>query len=262
MFKYDSFKSMTVTSVAVALYVDPSPNPDAHTDRTYQGLIMNEPHGKRTYYFSDGRVMETEGNDIFFLPKGSTYRVEPTHNMEPDSGCYAINFEASISSPPFVIKPRDPDTELKLFDTAAKLWKAMDPTARNFAIKSIYDTILSLEKDSRRAYMPGARERLLSPAIETISNSYTDHELTVKKLASLCGVSEVYFRKLFYAKFGTSPKEYLIKLRIKYAKSLLRSGEFSISRVAEMCGYREACHFSREFSRLAGVSPSEYGSKQ
>ncbi|MBE6591666.1 MAG: helix-turn-helix transcriptional regulator, partial [Ruminococcaceae bacterium] len=76
---------------------------------------------------------------------------------------------------------------------------------------------------------------------------------------ALCGVSEVYFRKLFLNSFGVSPKEYMIQKRMDYAKNLLKSGDFSISEIATLCGYTESCHFSREFSKREGISPNQYG---
>ena len=36
------------------------------------------------------------------------------------------------------------------------------------------------------------------------------------------------------------------------------SEQFSISEIAEMCGYAEPCHFSREFSKRIGTSPKGY----
>ena len=57
---------------------------------------------------------------------------------------------------------------------------------------------------------------------------------------------------------GISPKEYMIKKRIEYAKTLLLSGQFSVLETAHLCGYAEACHFSREFARHVGVPPAQY----
>ena len=53
-------------------------------------------------------------------------------------------------------------------------------------------------------------------------------------------------------------KGYLIRTRIEYAKSLLSLGSFSVAEVAAMSGYSDLSHFSREFSRRVGVSPSQY----
>ena len=83
-------------------------------------------------------------------------------------------------------------------------------------------------------------------------------ELTVSSLAALCGISEVYFRKLFFVRFGTSPKDYIISLRTGYAKQLLAYEALSVGQVAEACGYVEPAHFSREFARRVGCAPRDY----
>ena len=258
MLSLEQFEKAVIREVVIALKVAASPKGDAHTDRAYQGLVMNEPHGRRIYYFSDGTEMLTEGGEVFFLPKGSTYKVNPVGETLSDSGCYAINFDADISLPPFTVKPRNPESLEKLFSRAARSWKNGDATAHPIAMASLYNIMAELVKESERAYVPKEKERLISPAIEIIKSDFTASDLTVSTLAAACGISQVYFRKLFRDIYGVSPKEYIVAKRINYAATLLASGEFSVSRVAELCGYAEPCHFSREFSRLKGVSPSEY----
>ncbi len=99
---------------------------------------------------------------------------------------------------------------------------------------------------------------MILPAIEEIERSFTEREISVSRLAKLCGISEVYFRHLFLNAFGVSPKEYVIQKRMDYAKALLKSGDFSVTQVAALCGYAEPCHFSREFKERVGVSPNKY----
>jgi AraC-like DNA-binding protein len=106
--------------------------------------------------------------------------------------------------------------------------------------------------------MPSAKEQLLAPAITAIGQHFTDNDLTVSRLAHLCGISETYLRRLFCDRFGMGPKEYVIERRLSYAVRLLESGQFSVGEIAGMCGYAEPCHFSREFSRRYGMSPNEY----
>ena len=261
MFKFEEFESIIVNNIAIAVFVKGSPKPDMHIDRTYQGLVMNEPHGRRIYFFSDGREMLTEGGEVFFLPKGSTYRVIPLETDYPDSGCYAINFSAEISHEPFVVKPRNPEHFGKLFAAAETGWKRGDSTSHLTAMANLYSIILALGKEAEKKYLPTSKNSIIAPAMKKIASDFGDSSLTVEHLAKLCGISGVYFRKIFRDCHGISPKEYLIEKRMSYAKQLLRSDEFEVSKVAELCGYTEPCHFAREFSKRVGVSPGKYFNK-
>ena len=125
-------------------------------------------------------------------------------------------------------------------------------------MRAVYDAVCKAQKEIHRQYVPKTQRTLIAPAVDVIDKQFTDNDLSVSYLSSLCGVSEVYFRRLFLHFFGVSPKEYMIKKRMDYARVLLRSGDFSVSETAALCGYAEPCHFSREFSRRVGVNPSQY----
>ena len=148
---------------------------------------------------------------------------------------------------------------LHAFRDAVNAWKNAEPFRTAAAMKAVYNVIYQILKEEKNAYMPSERVAILMNAVKKIEADFTDNALSVSHLAELCGVSEVYFRRLFSKFYGISPKEYIIKKRIEYAKTLLSSDSFSISEISRMCGYSEPCHFSREFSRRVGVSPNRYG---
>ena len=106
--------------------------------------------------------------------------------------------------------------------------------------------------------MPSDQQKMIAPALEAIERDFMSCDVTIEHLAKLCGMSEVYLRKIFNHKFGISPKEYVIRKRIEYAKHLLISGHMSVSEVANLCGYTEPCHFSREFKKRTGISPKDF----
>lgn len=70
-----------------------------------------------------------------------------------------------------------------------------------------------------------------------------------------------YVRKLFQKEVGVTPREYLEGLRMELAASILSSGvankysNYSVSQIAEACGYQEPLYFSRVFKKHFGVSP-------
>lgn len=74
-----------------------------------------------------------------------------------------------------------------------------------------------------------------------------------------------YIRKLFKSEVGVTPHEYLTEARMQLASRLILSGmsnqysRYSISQIAEMCGFAEPLYFSRVFKKRYGVAPSMYG---
>ena len=249
-----AWETIVITAIDLAIYVAPGTGAHEHRDRRSHGLVLNDADVVRDYCFHNGKILRTSGNSLFYLPKGSSYRVV---TIRP-GGCHAINFDASIDDEPFSFVPRDHDPLLQAFKAAAAAWKNNSAFRQNAAMGALYDAVCCLQKEAHRQYVPGNQAALIAPAVEVIEQELTDNALSVSSLATLCGMSEVYFRKVFQHVFGLSPKEYIIRRRMEYAKSLLQSESFTVSEVAALCGYSEPCHFSREFSRRVGVSPSRY----
>ncbi len=249
----------TINSVILAMYVPKGTGEVFHHNRPSHGFVINDAQTEKIYTFSDGTVLKTRENDVFYLPKGSTYRISSTVS----GGCYAINFDTTepIDCDPFIVNFRDNEAILKCFKNAEKMWRQRPNYYRSAILKDIYEIINLIGKEIERDYITNEKRTLIGEAVEKIHSSFTDNSLSVAELAKISGISEAYFRRLFIAKYGVSPKEYISRLRISYAKRLLKSGDFSVSEVALLCGYYEPCHFSREFSKRIGISPSKFATK-
>ena len=253
----DQWKNVIITKISAAVYVAPNTGKHIHKDRAYHGLVLNDANSVKDYVFDDGHIMRTEANSVFYLPKGSSYHTDQ-HKI---GGCYAINFDAEIDDEAFSVSFRNIDSLLHNFKAACEAWKVGSVYTNPLAMRAIYDCIYQLQKEMDKKYVHSTQLSLISPAIRKIESSFAENELSVSHLAGLCGISEVYLRRIFLNTFGISPKEYIIQKRIEYAKTLLALGDFSVSEVAVLCGYSEPCHFSREFSHRTGSTPSQYSQK-
>ena len=248
------WNDIVVTQIRVAIYVAPNAGKRIHENRPFHGFVLNDENSIKDYYFSDGEILHTEGSAFFYLPKHSSYYVKTSQA----GGCYAINFDAEIDDIPFCVKPKNYESLRRSFKTACDEWRSHDLTRNAAAMRALYDGIHLMQKEQEQDYMPNDRQGLIAPAVEAINRNFTDRDITVASLSALCGMSEVYFRKIFIHRFGISPKEYMIQKRMEYAKQLLMLGELDISEIAELCGYCEPCHLSREFKKRFGISPKNY----
>ena len=78
------------------------------------------------------------------------------------------------------------------------------------------------------------------------------------ELAQRLEVSKAHLIRTFTKSVGISPGKYLTRVRVEYAKLLLRDEDVSVTYVAEAAGFANANYFSKVFRRETGMSPSEY----
>lgn len=71
-------------------------------------------------------------------------------------------------------------------------------------------------------------------------------------------MSTCWFIRSFKEYAGMPPGKYLTEIRIKKAKELLESTDYSIGEIGGIIGYENPLYFSRIFKKTAGVSPAEY----
>ena len=80
--------------------------------------------------------------------------------------------------------------------------------------------------------------------------------LAVADLAEVAGMSQSSFHGHFKLVTGTTPLQYQKDLRMIAARNLLRSGRHSVSAASYEVGYESPTHFSRDYQRKFGVTPS------
>ena len=106
----------------------------------------------------------------------------------------------------------------------------------------------------KRQYGGLPREKLVR-AIEYIQDQL-NADLTVSGIAQTVGMSPHHFTRLFKKSTGQSPYEYVIEARVRKAKELLTTGEFTISEAAYHVGFVDQSHLTRHFKRVFGLPPS------
>lgn len=168
-----------------------------------------------------------------------------------------LHFEGAVPGADGIERflPRDPAPFAELFTRILDCWNKKEPGYRHDCA-AIFHQIMAL--CYRENYKERTEDSKIRAAEDYLLEHYRDADLTVGLLAERSFVSEVYFRRLFKAEYGISPRKYIIRLRIQYAKELISTGYYSLKEIAFMSGYTDYKYFSTEFKKQVGVSPSEY----
>jgi transcriptional regulator GlxA family with amidase domain len=79
----------------------------------------------------------------------------------------------------------------------------------------------------------------------------------MKQIAARIGLSVRQIERTFREQLRISPKEFYIKLRLGWARTLLRQTVEPLSAVALECGFRSTSHFCHAYKQLHGIAPSK-----
>lgn len=201
---------------------------------------------------SEGKVFHIKDNSVSFFPAHLDY----TRNSAVDE-FIVIHFNSLdyfSKSFTFFYPPR-PEEIAPLFCEILDCWKKKDAGYRYRCTSILYEILAKIREQHPT---PNRYDPRIEKGVLYIKENFKDPALSVTDAADASSISEVYFRKLFKKQFGVSPKTYIINARIKHAVNLIDSGYYSLTEIAEMCGFEDYKYFSSQFHKIKGVPPSKY----
>ncbi len=105
------------------------------------------------------------------------------------------------------------------------------------------------------------QERAEPPVItraKAYIQEHQDEDISLGQVARAVNTSTFYFCKLFKKATGVNFTEYVARVRIEKAKTLLLNPHLRISEIAYEVGFQSLTHFNRVFKKILGQSPTQY----
>ena len=249
---------LRISTINNICYVAPGTGKTVHTNRVFHGLVYF-PEASASFILDDNKILKHPNPCIVYLPKHSNYRVQLPRNIETTS-CYAINFDLAdpIQQEGFVIPLQANPKINPMFLTCEKTWAERRSGYYAKCMSLLYEIIYLMQTELNSNYISVSQKEKLANAVEYIHSHYLTEEISIAHLASLCNMSEAYFRRIFHNLYHTSPIKYINSLKIARAKELIISDTYSIREVATLSGFHDDCYFRKVFKRETTVSPNEY----
>ena len=218
-------------------------------------------------------------NTIIYIPSGTPYMLVTCGDLP--TKMLAINFDftrerLTIQEPLPIVNEQDvpawqipapPDVEGFLKALVCKGYQDVDellirigtefqtrlPGYHALVSASLKAVLVTLAREASSHGRPA----LVNTVIEYISANYMN-DLTVETLSSELNYHPNYLNRIFKQYIGISIHQYIMDRRTHAAKSLLDTTGLPIEKVASLCGFKTASHFSQSFKRFTGQRPGEY----
>ena len=210
---------------------------------------------KKVCYSVGDEVLTTLRGDVLFIPRGASYT---TSSSVDDNEYMLISFSSDEDGEWEVMHVDDLGEARAIHSELARALVFDDHKSKMRALALFY-RLLSIisEGSSSEEYVSGKKLGMIRPALDYIEKNIFSPELKLGDLHSLCGISDVYFRRIFISYTGSSPQSYVTAKRLERAREIIDEGAFQRVRdVADAVGYTDALYFSRIYKRRFGHAPS------
>lgn len=216
--------------------------------------------GGSAMYESEGSAFAVQAGDVLFFPPHIHYTArviseEPWEHI-------VIGFHTAEDPGSFpldsVLKPAHGNRFEDLFRQAYRVWSRC-AFGYKIQTKGIISQILFelLRESATRHFGSDTALSALKAASDYMEQNYRE-KITVEELAARSGYSASHFARQFTRAYGVSPIQYLNSIRILHAKNLLRTAQYTMSEIAQKCGFSNVYYFSRCFKQLTGTPPTKW----
>jgi AraC-like DNA-binding protein len=97
--------------------------------------------------------------------------------------------------------------------------------------------------------------------IDHLKKKFNEH-LSTAELAKMSGMSVSQFERRFRRAFSSSPRQYLLRLRVDAASRLLTFTSRPIAQISLECGFHDHAHFTRSFKKMMNMTPLNFRKRQ
>lgn len=211
----------------------------------------------------NGRTYELKDDTLLILFAGNThYGVTPCKADTKTMYFHVAleegdKFEENVTSPCYIetCKDTSDNTNIKrLFEDVVKAKLSGEQRRANLCFELLLFELTNPHKHFK--------ETALAQSIKNIIHTYPEKFFTNKELAHMTNVSVKTAETKFKAAFGKTIHQYILDFKIKEAMSYFdRFEKISVKEVAYNLCFCDEYHFSKQFSKHTGISPSRYKAK-
>lgn len=211
----------------------------------------------------------SKAGDFVVLPPG-LYHTEKS-GLEVSAEYYVLGVSNLVLRDYANAKEYNPVFSLGQFSPkiSANIRKIFSSLASNSKVSEVEVMAIFLDTVNTLMHLPASHfvisetsnEKGQMVAVKDFIDTHYMQNISLDDLASNFHLSKFHLAREFSRTFSLSPIAYLEKRRIREARYLLSSTEFSMTDIATTLGFCSSSYFSQRFKATMGMTPLEFRKK-
>lgn len=234
-------------------------------------------HYEILYIYQNERILSCE-NKTYQLNKNSIALIPPYILHKTYSGyCFPqskfmINFTADFISkinqslnidiikifnslnPVISLSDSDADCIISMMQSISSSFNPANPYDEQIFLCKLIALLTFLSKN---VSPETSANNITEKITKYLQQNYTQ-KLTLQDIADKFFISKYQVSRLFTNQIGVNFVDYLSRIRVENAKTMLTNSTLSIQSISEMTGFQSPTDFTRVFKSLLGISPMQY----
>ena len=238
--------------------LDPKQKFDYLSGRGSYGLVFVLDGEAEFRFSSGGRITVTKG-DSLLISADSAYKII----VKKSFWHYTINFSIHkktssvkvLDNSVGAIKNEGTERFEFIFKRLVSAWNGRKTSYEMQCICILYELLADFYAEYIIKNDKSTERILISK--EYIEQHFAEH-ISLDILAKLSNMSITNFSREWAKHFDEPPLKYRDSIRLRYAKEYLKTKYYTLSEVAEKCGFDDVNYFVRFFKKHAGTTPGKF----
>lgn len=125
-------------------------------------------------------------------------------------------------------------------------------------IGSILALLSQINQHAEKSNIPKREIANIDKIIDYMNTHIDMPSLTLDTIEKRLFINKNTINALFKKQLNTTPSAYLTNLRIQNAVFLLTKSNYSIAKIAVLCGFSSQMYFTKIFKSTTGITPSQF----
>ena len=209
-------------------------------------------------YYREGCPHMHIGSELYKAHPGMLLITPPGTFHDEDAQTDYSNLHIQVDAPARMPWPRACVDDIHgsmgtLMEMIVREWFGVEPQREAMVRFCLSSLAILVARNADQPNNNSAEKRGMA-AKQWIENHFT-RQWDTTDLARDIGISPGHLRDQFQRMYGKSPLEYGRHLRLQKAIVLLASSNFTLDKIADLCGYHSPSHLSRHVRETTGQSP-------